>query len=126
MVSATDWNSIPPYLKAVTVLIPEGNVAAEAIAAISGFPLSTEHDSAVTTISKNENVDPPGIVKRKRTLVGMLENDDYKWRNIGTLANAIRLSPEETRDLLVEIDARASIKAGGPEVWGLVSRVGPA
>jgi hypothetical protein len=40
MVSKTDWNLIPSYLKAVTVLNPEGNAAAEAVAAVSRLSLN--------------------------------------------------------------------------------------
>jgi hypothetical protein len=59
MVSKTDWDRIPRYLKAVTVLIPAGNVAAEAAAAVS----SLSHDrtgpgSDITKISENEIVYP--------------------------------------------------------------------
>lgn len=32
-----DWNAIPPYLREVTVLQPEGNMPAEVVAAISGM-----------------------------------------------------------------------------------------
>ena len=39
MVGKTDWDRIPSYLKAVTVLTPAGNVAAEVIAAVSSLSL---------------------------------------------------------------------------------------
>ncbi len=34
LLGATEWNAIPPYLKSVVVLEPEGNIAAEVVAAI--------------------------------------------------------------------------------------------
>jgi hypothetical protein len=61
--------------------------------------------------------------KRMAILRGMLEDPRYEWREIATLARAIGTSEEETRDLLISVDARASM-GGGKEVWGLRARVG--
>lgn len=54
LVRATDWTAIPPYLKSVTVLEPEGNVAAEVLNAVETmnkrdqyndcFPPRSPHD----------------------------------------------------------------------------------
>jgi hypothetical protein len=58
--------------------------------------------------------------KRKTTLKTMLEDDRFpeKWRNINTLSAVIGASEEETKRLLVEIEARGSEKADGK--WGLI------
>lgn len=58
--------------------------------------------------------------KRKTTLKIMLEDDRFseKWRNINTLSAVIGASEEETKRLLVEIEARGSEKADGK--WGLI------
>lgn len=71
----------------------------------------------------------PGLRRdwlRKRLLRNALQNPTYKWISIETLAKAAALpgNLETTRDLLVSIHARPSRKSSGPEVWGLVSRVG--
>jgi TIR domain len=59
MVCKTDWDRIPSYLKAVTVLIPAGNVAAEVAAAVSGLSRDrTGTGFAITMISENEIVYP--------------------------------------------------------------------
>ncbi len=59
MVGKTDWDRIPSYLKAVTVLTPAGNVAAEVIAAVSSLSRDrTGPGSAITKISENEIVYP--------------------------------------------------------------------
>ena len=34
LLRTTDWETIPPYLKSVTVLEPEGNTAAEVLTAV--------------------------------------------------------------------------------------------
>lgn len=61
--------------------------------------------------------------KRKRNLRKMLSHPDYEWRSIEKLAATAGTSEERTRELLISIDARRST-GGGPEVWGLISRVG--
>jgi hypothetical protein len=62
MVSKTDWNRIPIYVKAVTVLQPEGNVAAEALAAVSRLSLErTGLGSAIAKVSDNEIIYPGDI-----------------------------------------------------------------
>ena len=68
----------------------------------------------------------PGVrrdQKRKQILRDTLQDPRYEWRSIGTLARSIGASEEKTRELLVSIGARAST-GSGPEVWGLISRVG--
>jgi len=58
--------------------------------------------------------------KRKTILKTMLEDERFseKWRNINTLSAVIGASKEETKRLLVEIEARGSEKADGK--WGLI------
>jgi len=58
--------------------------------------------------------------KRKHTLIEMLEDERFpnKWRKIETLSAVIGASEEETKRLLVEIEARGSEKADGK--WGLI------
>lgn len=60
--------------------------------------------------------------KRKATLRALLEEPKFRWRSIATLARAVGASEERARELLVSIDARASV-GGGPELWALKSRV---
>jgi len=62
---------------------------------------------------------------RKRRLRRALESEEYRWRSVSTLARLIGRTEEETRELLLELDARPSLKPGSnEELWGLVSRVG--
>jgi len=61
--------------------------------------------------------------KRKRNLREMLSHPDYEWRSIEKLAGVAGTSDERTRELLISIDARRSV-GSGPEMWGLISRVG--
>ncbi|WP_415911640.1 hypothetical protein [Neptuniibacter sp. QD37_11] len=58
--------------------------------------------------------------KRKATLKLMLEDDRFpdKWRYLETLSAVIGASEEETKRLLVELEARGSEKADGK--WGLI------
>jgi hypothetical protein len=64
-------------------------------------------------------------VKRKRRLRRALQRDDMKWRKLSTLALLIGQTEQETRELLIELDARPSVKPGAvEELWGLPSRVG--
>jgi len=44
VVRPVDWESIPKYLKAVTVLEPVGNIAAEALAALSELPSAIDQE----------------------------------------------------------------------------------
>ena len=55
----------------------------------------------------------------------MLNDPTFRWRKLATLARAIGASEEKTRELLIDIGARASTTAG-PELWGLTSDVGAA
>jgi hypothetical protein len=63
--------------------------------------------------------------KRKATLRELLQDPDFRWRSIGTLARSVGASEDATRDLLVSIGARASV-GPGEEMWGLRSRVDAA
>lgn len=56
-----DWARIPSYLKAVTVLRPEGNVAAETLGAVSRLSSGVAHRPAVERVSENEIVYSAGI-----------------------------------------------------------------
>jgi hypothetical protein len=58
--------------------------------------------------------------KRKNTLKQMLDDNRFpeKWRKIETLSAVIGASEEETKRLLVELEARGSEKGDGK--WGLI------
>lgn len=58
---------------------------------------------------------------RKRHLYRMLKGAGKDgWMSIETLSRVIGAEPDETRRLLIEIDARGSLKK--KEVWSLISR----
>ncbi len=58
--------------------------------------------------------------KRKDRLKRMLSGQKYKWRSLEALSAAIGADEMTTAELLIEIDARASIANG--KSWALVSR----
>jgi hypothetical protein len=63
--------------------------------------------------------------KMKKRLRAALSDPRYEWRNLDTLAHLVGLTEEETRPLLVEIDARPSLAQDqSRQAWGLISRVG--
>ena len=57
---------------------------------------------------------------RKNILKTMLEDKEFKWRQLSTLAAVIGCSEEITKDYLIAIGARGSEKNDGK--WGLISR----
>jgi hypothetical protein len=66
--------------------------------------------------------------KRRQTRKKLLRRalgGKYDWRKLSTLTRMIGQSEDETRELLIEIGARGSVKPdAADEMWGLVSRVG--
>jgi len=58
--------------------------------------------------------------KRRDRLTQMLSGERYKWRSLKVLAAAIGADEKTTAELLIEIDARASLDNTGS--WALVSR----
>jgi hypothetical protein len=70
------------------------------------------------------NDDPDAL--RRRHLREMLDEPNDEWRRLETLRRAVGASEDRTRDLLVQVGARGSVQRSGPEVWGLISRVGRA
>ncbi|SRR5207247_7251028 len=58
--------------------------------------------------------------KRRERLRQMLSGERYTWRNLKVLAAAIGADEKTTAELLIEIDARASLDNTGS--WALVSR----
>jgi len=58
--------------------------------------------------------------KRRDTLKRMLNGDKYIWRSIKVLAASIGANEETTAELLLEVDARASLTNN--ESWALVAR----
>lgn len=56
IVQQVPWESIPSYLKAVTVLEPEGNVPAEVLLAVSGLEAEQR---------KERQTPPPGMILRR-------------------------------------------------------------
>lgn len=57
---------------------------------------------------------------RKELLHQLLENDNFEWRKLSTLANATGTTEEECKRLLIEIGARGSTAGDG--MWALRSR----
>ena len=57
---------------------------------------------------------------RRRRLKAMLGRDKFKWCSIATLAAAVGADENTTAELLMEIDARASLSNN--RSWALVSR----
>jgi len=59
--------------------------------------------------------------KRKALLTEMLNDNRFKekWRTLNTLSSVIGASEEETKRLLVSLDARGSEKADGK--WSLIT-----
>lgn len=60
---------------------------------------------------------------RKARLRAMLEDERFTWRKLDTLASGIGATPDETRQLLVQIKARP--QETDPDKWGLISRNPP-
>jgi len=58
--------------------------------------------------------------KRRARLKMLLSGKRYKWRNIKTLSASIGADEIKTAELLLEIDARASLSNNSS--WGLISR----
>lgn len=58
--------------------------------------------------------------KRRARLRELLSDPQYEWRNLTTLMSAIGADVQITTELLLEIDARASLPDG--EQWALCSR----
>ena len=58
---------------------------------------------------------------RKRLLKKLLEDEQFEWRRLSTLARATGTTEEECRRLLIEIGARGSLSEG-EEMWALLSR----
>ncbi|MBY8822217.1 hypothetical protein [Sphingomonas colocasiae] len=58
--------------------------------------------------------------KRRIRLRSMLSSSKYVWRDIEVLCAAAGADESTTKELLIEIDARASHNK--PNVWALVSR----
>ena len=74
MVSKTDWDRVPTYLKAVTVMSREGSVAAEAVAAVSRLSLDRSGPgSAITKVSENEIVYPGDIASTWNDVAAALQ-----------------------------------------------------
>jgi hypothetical protein len=57
---------------------------------------------------------------RQDILRKMLDDDNFKWRNLSTLAAVIGCSEESTKHHLITIGARGSEKNDGK--WGLISK----
>lgn len=58
--------------------------------------------------------------KRRARLKQMLSGDTYTWRSLNVLAASIGADEITTAELLIEIDARASLTNN--QSWALVSR----
>jgi len=61
---------------------------------------------------------------QKRRLVSMLSQPQWQWRSISALSANIATSRDETKRLLVLVNARQMREP--PYYWGLIERVGEA
>lgn len=60
---------------------------------------------------------------RMKLLKIMLNDPKYNWRDIDSLSSVIGATKSKTRDLLIRIGARGSVKNFlHDETWGLISR----
>lgn len=57
---------------------------------------------------------------RKELLKRMLEHPEHSWRQLSTLAHVIGADEEATKELLLQLGARAA--EDGADLWGFVSR----
>lgn len=57
---------------------------------------------------------------RRKLLKAMLEDEQYKWRELSTLSHVIGADEATAKRLLLEIGARAS--EDGQGLWGLITR----
>ena len=57
---------------------------------------------------------------RQKILKNMLEDPEYQWRDISTLASVVGCNEEQTKDHLIAIAARGSENDNGK--WGLISK----
>jgi hypothetical protein len=62
----------------------------------------------------------PVAEARKKLLLAMLEDERFEWRKLVILSHVIGASEETTKNLLLEIGARAS--EDGQNLWCLISR----
>lgn len=66
--------------------------------------------------------------RQERILRELLEQDDYQWRKLSTLAKAVGETGadglQRVRGRLTSIGARPSQSRTRRELWGLTSRVG--
>jgi TIR domain len=77
IISKTDWGTIPPYLMAVTVLEPEGNIAAEVVHHIEhlineGLVTTGERSTGSTPAGLNEAYREPRVESVRTHLVQLL------------------------------------------------------
>lgn len=77
IISKTDWGMIPPYLTAVTVLKPEGNLAAEVVHHIEhlideGLLTTGESSTGNTPASLNEPYRDPRVESVRTQLIQLL------------------------------------------------------
>lgn len=80
---------------------------------------ATLASSVLTHWLRNKRAD--SLAQKRRTrLKQMLMGDKYKWRSLEALSAAIGADEATTAELLIEIDARASISNG--KSWALISR----
>lgn len=66
LVCNTAWNLIPPYLKSVTILEPEGNIAAEVLAAVKGLNGCTQPPKSVEILLPRDDGEDGDNAREKR------------------------------------------------------------
>ena len=92
------------------------------IGAISGAVISVASGVATSVITAWINGKKARSLaeKRRSRLRGMLSGDRFRWRSLKQLSASIGADDATTMELLIEIDARASLS--NPQMWALVSR----
>jgi hypothetical protein len=106
-----------------------GNVTIQVSGASTiALPAQTAFAPPASVGGEGDTTDKPFAFDRdaeeKAKLTELLSDSQYRFRNIGTLADAIGRDEEDTESLLHVIGARQ--EANNSELWGLKSRVGEA
>jgi hypothetical protein len=94
----------------------------EGIAGVLGALIGVMGTMGVTWLNHYLSVPKEDVAEKaaKDLLTSMLQNPQWNWRSMKSLANVIGTDEATTRRYLLKIGARGSENNG--EFWGLVSR----
>lgn len=92
------------------------------IGAVSGAAISVASGVATSVLTAWINGKKARSLaeKRRSRLRAMLDSNRFTWRSLKQLSASIGADEATTMELLIEIDARASLS--NPQMWALVSR----